>query len=155
MSRLWIISLVAGGLLAAGCGAEGSYRLTWAFEQVQEPPASGCGAHGVDAIRITGSNTEGDGEGVVALCSRGEIVRELPVGRWTLTVTQLDVRGADIDLQTLPEFAIEEDRVKDDLDVVILETRAQCDDDVDNDSDGRVDIADPECAGDPAGESEE
>ena len=35
------------------------------------------------------------------------------------------------------------------LPVVVLEARPQCDDEVDNDRDGRVDIVDPECAGDP------
>jgi hypothetical protein len=155
VSRIGIALALAAGALAAGCGPEGSYRLTWEFAvgDVREPAATGCGAHGVDGIRITGGNTEGEGEDVVALCSRGEIVRGRPVGRWSLVVHQLDARGAQINVpdKSVEDVVIEEDALTDGLPVVVLDVRPECDDDVDNDRDGRVDIDDPECTADPAG----
>ena len=146
--------ILVGGLLAAGCTTEGSYRLAWTFADA--PAAAGCGAHGVDGVRITGGSSEGDGEDIVAVCSAGEIVRKRPVGRWNLVVHQLNVRGAMINVpdQNFPDVVITEDAVTDVLPVVMLEARPQCGDDVDNDRDGRVDIADPECEGDPLGATE-
>jgi hypothetical protein len=67
LSRLAVpLFLLAGGALAAGCGAEGSYQLSWRFkygEDTYAPAATGCGLHGVDGIRITGGNNDGDSEG--------------------------------------------------------------------------------------------
>jgi len=153
--RPLLLSLILfGATLAAGCTPQGSYRLAWTFADA--PAAAGCGAHGVDGVGITGGNTDGDGEDVVAVCSAGEIVRERPVGRWNLVVHQIDVRGALINVpdQRFPEVVIAEDAVTDVVPVVVLEARPQCDDDIDNDRDGRLDIDDPECAGDPMGATE-
>jgi len=153
--RPLLFSLILfGGTLAAGCTPQGSYRLAWTFADA--PAAAGCGAHGVDGVRITGGNTDGDGEDIVAVCSAGEIVRERPVGRWNLVVHQVDVRGAQISVpdQSFMDVVIAEDAVTDVLPVVVLEPRPQRDDDVDNDRDGRLDIDDPQCAGDPMGATE-
>jgi len=157
--------ILVGGLLAAGCTSEGSYRLVWTMcstpelpcpDSAPEPAAAGCGAHGVDGVRITGGSAEGDSEDIVAVCSAGEIVRKRPVGRWNLVVHQVDIRGAQINVadQNIADVVIAEDAVTDTLPVVVLQPRPQCDDDVDNDRDGRVDIADPECAGDTMGATE-
>ena len=56
--------------------------------------------------------------------------------------------------QSIADVVIAEDAVTDVLPVVVLEARPQCDDGVDNDRDGRLDIDDPECAGDPMGATE-
>ena len=147
--------ILLGGTFAAGCTTEGSYRLAWMFAN-DEPAAAGCGAHGVDGVRITGGNSDGDSEDIVAVCSAGEIVRTRPVGRWNLVVHQVDVRGTAINVpdQSIADVVIAEDAVTDVLPVVVLEARPQCDDGVDNDRDGRLDIDDPECAGDPMGATE-
>ena len=147
--------ILIGGTLAAGCTTEGSYRLSWMFAN-DEPAAAGCGAHGVDAVRITGGNTAGDSEDIVAVCSDGEIVRTRPIGTWNLVVHQVDVRGAQINVadQNIADVMIAEDAVFDIQPPVVLEARPQCDDGVDNDRDGRLDIDDPECAGDPMGTTE-
>ena len=147
--------ILIGGTFAAGCTTEGSYRLAWMFAN-DEPAAAGCGAHGVDGVRITGGNTDGDSEDIVAVCSAGEIVRTRPVGRWNLVVHQVDVRGAQINVpdQNISDVVIAEDAVFDVVPAVVLEARPQCDDGVDNDRDGRLDIDDPECAGDPMGATE-
>ena len=143
-----------GGTFAAGCTTEGSYRLAWTFADA--PAAAGCGAHGVDGVHITGGNTDGDSEDIVAVCSAGEIVRKRPVGRWNLVVHQLDVRGVKINVpdQSIADVVITEDAVTDGLPVVVLEARPQCGDGVDNDRDGRLDIVDQDCAGDPMGPTE-
>src|SRR5262245_54898519 len=86
---------LAAGLLAAGCADHGSYRLSWVFEG-NEATATGCGLHGVDAIRVTGMNTEGEAEDASALCTPGEFARSVPVGTWNFTIHQIDVRGRPI-----------------------------------------------------------
>ena len=146
--------ILVSGLLAAGCTTEGSYKLVWMFADA--PAAAGCGAHGVDGVHITGGSAEGDGEDIVAVCSAGEIVRKRPVGRWNLVVHQVNVRGAMINVpdQSFPDVVITEAAVTDVLPEVVLEARPECGDDIDNDRDGRVDIADPECGGDPLGATE-
>jgi hypothetical protein len=149
---LFALMLVVG-TLAAGCTAEGSYRLAWTFADA--PAAAGCGAHGVDGVRITGGNGA-DSEDIVAVCSDGEIVRKRPVGRWNLVVHQVDARGVAINVpdQSVSDVVISEDTVTDVVPAVVLEARPQCDDEVDNDRDGRVDIVDPDCGGDPMGATE-
>jgi hypothetical protein len=143
--------ILVGGMLAAGCTTEGSYRLAWMFANY-EPAAAGCGAHGVDGVHITGGSMEGDSEDIVAVCSAGEIVRKRPVGRWDLVIHQVDVRGAAINVpdQRIPDVVIAEDAVFDVVPAVVLEARHQCADGVDNDRDGRLDIEDPDCEGYPA-----
>jgi hypothetical protein len=153
--RPLLLSLIlVGGTLAAGCTTEGSYRLSWTFADA--PAAAGCGAHGVDGVSITGGNTAGDSEDIVAVCSAGEIVRTRPIGLWNLVVHQVDVRGVRINVpdQRIADVTIAEDAVTDVVPAVVLEARAQCEDGVDNDRDGRLDTDDPECAGDPLGPTE-
>src|SRR4029079_10421451 len=96
MWRSWarILSL-AGGLAAAGCADHGSYHVTWNFG-ADDLAGRGCGLHGVDAIRVTGASSQGDGDDIITLCALGELTHEVPVGDWTLTLHQLDVRGRPI-----------------------------------------------------------
>jgi hypothetical protein len=56
--------------------------------------------------------------------------------------------------QSVSDVVISEDTVTDVVPAVVLEARPQCDDEVDNDRDGRVDIVDPDCGGDPMGATE-
>jgi len=156
--RSWfpILSL-AGGLSAAGCADHGSYSVTWTFVGGEAAP-SGCGLHGVDTIHITGANTAGDGEDVIALCAPGAFTHEVPTGDWTFTFHQLDVRGrpimpTDAQGQVVPDptatATVTKDKTLDPPLTVELAPRAECSDGIDNDCDGRVDMDDEDCASDP------
>jgi len=166
-SRAWArLACLAGGFLVAGCTDNGSYHVSWSFTDGKTAQA-GCGAHGVDAIRVTGASTQGDGEDVVTLCALGEFTHGVPIGNWTFTIHQLDVRGRAIDVPQLddqgqpvldangypilvPDPTAPATVAKDatvDLDPIMLTPRPECSDGVDNDCDGRIDLDDPQCAG--------
>jgi len=140
-----------GALAIAGCADHGSYTLPWVF-MGGEVANIGCGLHGVDSIHVTGSNTAGDGETATALCTDGQLAHSIPVGTWTFTVHQVDVRGVEVDPVEPPMVTI--DVPKDGnatVDPAVeLTPRVECADGIDNDGDGRVDLDDPECAGDPS-----
>lgn len=155
--RSWVRALfVAGGLSAAGCTDQGSYRVTWTFDGEVTAAGAACGLHGVDTIHVTGASAQGDGEDVIALCAPGEFTHEVPVGDWTFTVHQLDVRGrpivpTDADGQPVPDptatATIKKDEVLDPPLAVVLTPRPECSDGVDNDGDGRIDLDDADCLG--------
>jgi len=157
MWRSLVCLLTVGGVAAAaGCTDHGSYQVSWQFIGA-EPVQTGCGAHGVDSIRVIGSNSAGDTENFAVLCTAGTAKHTVVVGTWTLAVHQVDVRGVPIDPVDPPTTSVEV--VKDQLmppvpDVLQLTPRPQCSDGVDNDGDGRVDLDDPDCAGDPNGAME-
>ena len=149
-SWLWMLCL-AGGLSAAGCTDHGSYTLSWKFPD--DEASRGCGLHGVDAIRVTGANTEGDHEHVIAVCSDGQLSHSVPVGSWTFNVNQLDVRGRPIEVfdadgapvpAPMPAAVIAEDASVT-FEPVELIPRPTCADGVDNNRNGRVDLDDPDC----------
>ena len=155
--RSWfpILSL-AGGLAAAGCTDHGSYKVSWTFVG-REAPESGCGHHGVDTIHVTGASTAGDGEDVVTLCAQHEFSREVPVGDWTFTFHQQDVRGrpimpTDDQGQAIPDptatATVVKDATLDPALMVELAPRPECSDGIDNDGDGRIDLDDDHCQGD-------
>jgi hypothetical protein len=164
MRRSWLLMLcLAGGLSAAGCTDHGTYTVSWQFLG-GEPARTGCGLHGVDGIRVTGSSTEGDHEDVVALCTDGGLAHSVPVGSWTFMVNQLDVRGRMIEVSdgggaplpapTAVAVIAEDATVSLDPEIVDLNPRPACGDGIDNDRDGRVDLDDPECARDDRGTAE-
>ncbi len=150
--------LLAGGVSAAGCADHGHYHVAWTFVG-DEPAASGCGLHGVDAIHVTGASKQGDGEDVVTLCAPGGFTHEVPVGDWNFTFHQLDVRGRPIVLTddqggAVPDptatAVVSKDTTSDvDPPVVVLTPRPECNDGIDNDGDGRIDLDDAECMNDP------
>lgn len=154
--RSWfpILSL-AGGLSAAGCTDHGSYRVSWTVGG--EPALSGCGHHGVDTIRVTGASTAGDGDDVITLCAQDPFTHEVPVGDWTFTFHQLDVRGrpitpTDAQGQAVQDptatATVEKDKVLDPQLMVDFAPRPECSDGIDNDCDGRIDLDDDDCTGD-------
>jgi len=167
MWRSWSRMLcLAGGLGAVGCTDYGSYTLSWAFPPVEpagpdEAASTGCGQHGVDSLRVTGMSTEGDGEDVTTLCAPGTFAHSVPVGTWTFTVQQLDVRGGPISPNDAQGYPVPDPMVSASVAVdtntqvyppiIVLTPRPGCDDGVDNDADGhpdgRVDLDDPDCAG--------
>jgi hypothetical protein len=166
MGRPWFAVFCTAAALTAGCKDTGGYTLSWSF--ATEGPQTGCGAHGVDSIRVTGASMEGDGDDGSVLCAAGSINRGVAVGTWTFMVHQLDVRGQEIVVvqldangQTVPDATGQPTTVanptvaasigKDQsvmLDPVMLTARPTCADGVDNDGDGRVDLDDPKCGND-------
>ena len=157
MWRTLVCLLAAGGAAGvAGCADHGSYQVNWQFVDGEQAP-TGCGAHGVDSVRVIGSNTAGDTENFAVLCTDGSAKHSVVVGTWTLAVHQVDVRGVAIDPVDPPTAT--GDIAKDvptvlTPDPVPLTPRPECSDGIDNDGDGRVDLDDPECAGDPNGAME-
>ena len=170
--RSWSRMLcLAGGLWAAGCTDYGSYRMSWIFAP-DEPASTGCGQHGVDSIRMIGMSTEGDGAEVTTLCTTKQpglpddaaFSHSVPVGTWTFTVQQLDVRGRPISPTDAQGYPLPDPTatatVAADTDTplypdpIVLTPRPECGDGVDNDVDGRVDLDDPECGGSSSAPSE-
>jgi hypothetical protein len=90
----------AAVLTAAGCSQNGSYRLSWIFEdratQATESTATGCGQHYVDSIWVTGTDQAGDAQQIVALCTSGWVTADAPPGTWSFSVQMLDSQGAVI-----------------------------------------------------------
>jgi hypothetical protein len=176
--RIWrswarVVWLAGGVAAAAGCADHGSYSAVWQFLG-GEPALTGCGQHGVDSIRVTGMNTTGDSENVVAVCPASQLTHSVPVGTWTFIVGQLDVRGrpifpSEMDAQgqvvldgdgnpfpaTDPTATVEvqKDKTADSF-PVDLTPQPTCRDGVDNNGDGRVDLDDPVCGGDPNANAE-
>jgi hypothetical protein len=157
MWRSLVCLLSVGGVaVTAGCTDHGSYQVNWQFAG-GVPAQIGCGAHGVDSIRVIGTNTSGDNENFQVLCAPGQATHTVVVGTWTLAVHQVDVRGVPIDIGDPPTAT--GDVAKDvtvvlDPAVVELTPRPECSDGIDNDGDGRIDLDDPDCAGDPNGARE-
>ena len=160
MWRTLVGLLAVGGVAAAaGCTDHGSYQVGWKFVGTDSLQPSDCGAHGVDSVRVIGSNTAGDTENFAVLCTETIATHSVVVGTWTLAVHQVDVRGVPID--TVDPRTTSIDVVKDQLtpptpylDILDLTPRPECGDGIDNDGDGRVDLDDPQCAGDPNGAME-
>ena len=160
MWRSWSRMLcLAGGLWAVGCTDYGSYRVSWTF--AGDPPEEvRCGQHGVDSLRLTGMSTEGDGAEVTTLCTTAQpFSHSVPVGTWTFTVQQLDVRGRPpTDAQGYPlpaptataTIVVDTETPLDPTPIMLMSWPA-CGDGVDNDAngmpDGRVDLDDPDCVG--------
>jgi len=168
-----VLCLAGGVAGAAGCADHGSYTAIWAFVG-GEPALSGCGQHGVDSIRVTGRSTAGDSENIAAVCAGGQTTQSVPVGSWTFVVAQLDVRGRaifpslldaqnqvvlDMDGNPVPApdptatVEVQKDRTADPF-TVDLTPQPACRDGVDNDGDGRIDLDDPDCGGDPNANAE-
>lgn len=163
--RRFIFSLAFGATLAlgaVGCTESGEYQIRWQFAALPggsgEPldAAAVCGAAGVDAIRVTGTGT-GDISST-GVCAAREMIRTAPVGTYQFQVHTVDVRGRLIRAADDPDATTEMREITEggrtEFDVLLTAPRPVCSDTVDNDRDGRVDLDDPDCKGDPAGISE-
>lgn len=156
MPRSLALGLCATAGLAlamAGCKQDGSYRVSWSFMPVTstgepEDAASGCGQHGVDGILVTAVDTGADSDQVLAICTLGQVTRGVPVGTWAFQFQVVDARGAVMaavaPMQVLDQTVV--DGQTTDVPPVALSYPTACNDGIDNDGDGRVDLDDPDCA---------
>jgi hypothetical protein len=154
-----MLGLCAAAVLAvASCSQNGSYRLSWIFAvdatAVPESTSTGCGRHYVDSIWATGTDDAGDAQQIVALCTPGWVTANAPPGTWSFSVQMLDAQGAVIMVptQTTSAEPITADGPQAQFSVTLVPPA--CSDGIDNDGDGLVDLADPDCKGDPDGTHE-
>jgi hypothetical protein len=156
MPRSLALGLCAAASLVlsfAGCKQDGSYRVSWSFtaeasSSEPENAASGCGRHGVDGILVTAVDTNADSDQVLAICTLGQVMRDVPVGTWAFQVQAVDAQGAlmsaVVAVQVLDQPIV--DGQTTDVPPVTLTYPPACNDGIDNDGDGRVDLDDPDCA---------
>lgn len=167
------ISGLVFGLLAAGAGAvvtgcdnTGSYRLQWEFAPTlasgDSSFASGdCGRVGVSGIQITATKSGSQAQRVVP-CALGFYDGHLDQGTWTLALVATDTAGQVKDptmaflsgTTAMDAVEIHTGEQAAPIPPVMLSPLPQCQDGVDNDMDGRVDLDDPDCAGDSTGNTE-
>jgi hypothetical protein len=159
---------LAVALLTAACGTDGGYTVSWQFfasadataeGDLTVEPSAACGPHGIDAILVTAVNADGAGHQTTGLCTAGTLIDGLATGQWQFRFQQIDFRGELIpppDGLSDPErSATIAEGAPAMLDpIVTFAPRRACADGMDNDRDGRVDLDDPDCGGDPAGDSE-
>jgi hypothetical protein len=149
------IPLLLGPLfaLSVGCSNSGSYRVSWAFNADGMFVVGSCGASGVSAISIAGTTPDGSTDDAIAPCAPGSFTRSLAPGTWTLNLIALDATGHVKEpaetglLRGVATVSVVEDQLTVVDPVVVLTSLPQCRDGVDNDRDGRVDLDDPDCAG--------
>lgn len=143
--RSVLLLVVLAGLAGVGCSQDGTVDVTWNFNG-NEPASSGCGQHGVDAIVISGLDAGGDVMRVGTSCTPGARRVEVPSGTWTIQVSMFDFQGQPANPSTpdpTQTVAVGTDAL---VSVnVELTPPPPCNDHVDNDGDGRVDAADPDC----------
>jgi hypothetical protein len=160
------IALFVLGLAAlagsAGCGPNGSYTLLWSIDGETRSDAYGCSSHGVDGVQVQAlhASTGEPADLVVFPCAPHSGVHKIGAGDYLLQITPLNARGERlIDPRTGVAMAAVEvsATVPGDgtivLEPVTLVPNPACSDGVDNDGDGLVDLADPDC-GNALGESE-
>jgi hypothetical protein len=155
---LFLVAVAAG---LGGCSSKGSYQLAWTFDPGVTIASGDCARRGVAGLQITGDN--GGGQDVfVALCDAGSVVREVSTGSWSVTASPVDGRGrvqlqGGVPLVSTPPATVEVTGDHVTLTtpaVIVIPTLPECSDGVDNDGDGRVDLDDPTCNGDPNGTME-
>jgi hypothetical protein len=148
------------GLAGGGCSNDGSYQVSWKFTNAFMSGA--CGKAGVSGISIAATEAGGGQSSQAVVCGPGTFTGKLSKGTWSLALTALDAEGnvmepapspllrgavpAPIDV-TDGELTVVADRV-------VLPPLPECRDGVDNDHDGRVDLDDLDCAGNPEGAAE-
>ena len=95
-----VLGLCAAAVLGvAGCSQNGSYRLSWIFQDPATGPestATGCGRHYVDSIMATGVDDAGDAQQILALCTAGWVTADASPGTWSFSVQMLNSQGTPI-----------------------------------------------------------
>jgi hypothetical protein len=99
-----LLLCAAAVLAVAGCGQNGSYRLSWIFVDqatgTAQTAATGCGQHHVDSIMATGIDDAGDAQQIVALCTAGWVTSDATPGTWSFSVQMLNSQGVLIESAT-------------------------------------------------------
>jgi hypothetical protein len=140
---------------------DGGVQAATAALETEQDLGAECATHGVFGIRITGA-TDGSGEDVVLPCTVPMAARSVSAGTWTFSVHALDSRGqfkqqADagtglgdagngpgVTLNPTQQVVVSSGATTQFS--VVFTSQSECEDGVDNDCDGRVDQADPDCA---------
>jgi hypothetical protein len=153
-----LLVLLGSGLAPGACSNNGKYQLHWTFSPDGSFAEGDCGKHGVSGIAIAGSSSGGV-DNPIAACSPGVFTREVPAGTWTLRLNALDATGrvkepAPSTILSGEVTVTVSDGSLSQTPAVFLPPQPDCRDGVDNDRDGRVDLDDPGCAGNPEGPSE-
>ncbi len=162
MRKLLLVLVLTAIAGSAGCGPNGSYTLSWAIVGESSADAFGCSSHGIDGIQVQAlhASTRDPANLVVFPCAPHFAEHKIDAGDYLLQVTPINARGERlVDPRTGVAMAPVEVAVTVPSDgtvateTVELTPNPQCSDGVDNDRDGLVDLADPDC-GDALGESE-
>jgi hypothetical protein len=156
MFRGWVCALgLALPLAVVGCTQNGTLNVTWDFLGT-EPASSGCGQHGVDAILLSGTDNNGDGVSQTFLCPPGQASVSVKPGTWTVKLAmrrfdEMDIPppGGTIPIGVAAVTASTPGSIR-----IHLNPVPACSDMVDNNHNGRVDLADPGCHGQAGGASE-
>ena len=163
--RSWFAIAVAwlGALSAAGCTDHGSYTVTWTFVGggADAGPRAGCGLHGVDSIRVIGREHGGRrrrrhravrrrASSPHERAGRDLDLHRSPARRArACRSTPIDAQGQPVPDPTATVTVAKDATTRSRSGTVELTPRPECSDGIDNDGDGRVDLDDPDCAGDP------
>jgi hypothetical protein len=154
-----VLAALAG---SAGCGPNGSYTLSWFIAGETRSDAYGCASHGVDGIQVQALHAaSGDPADLVIFpCAPHFGEHKMHGGDYVLQVTPINAHG---DRLTDPRTGVAIAPVEVAVtvpsdgtvtpDPVTLTPNPACSDGVDNDGDGLIDLADPDC-GNALGESE-
>jgi hypothetical protein len=154
-----MLAVAAGN---TGCGPKGSYTLSWFIAGETSSDAYGCASHGVDGIQVQVLHAStGDPADLATFpCAPHFGEHTLAAGDYRLEVTPLNSRGERLtDPRTGVAIAPVEVPVTVpsdgtiDIPPVTLSPNPACSDGVDNDGDGLIDLADPDC-GNALGETE-
>ncbi len=148
------------GAGSGGCSNNGSYTLSWQF--AAEFKSGDCGRVGVSAIGIAATRSDGAQDARAVPCALGFYDGSLDQGSWTLALVALDASGTPKEPpgsgllrgQTASPVEIHSGDHAAPIPPVTLPPLPQCRDGVDNDLDGRVDLDDLDCAGNPEGAAE-
>jgi len=171
------LCLLGVGATAAlgGCNNNGSYRVFWQFAIPSSPSTSSfqpgdCARVGVAGIAITATKSGNSQAAISVPCGLGFYDGSLGEGSWTLGLVALNATGqpqtANVSTDSsMPVIVGPPSGTTDPVEIhagqhvvatpsVFLMPLPPCADGVDNDLDGRVDLDDPDCAGNPGGTTE-
>jgi len=152
MRGLLLLAVMSG--ILAGCGPDASYTLSWFVAGETRSDAYGCSSHGIDAIMVQAVHTSSGEPADVAIfpCAPHYATRKIHSGTYLLYVAPLNARGQRlVDPRTgvarepleVPVTIPEDGSLV--VGPVTIEPNPACSDGVDNDGDGLVDLADPDC----------
>jgi hypothetical protein len=161
-SSFLILALAAASVaaLSGGCSKEGTYTLTLKLGTADGPSEDvtpfACGYHGIGAWLVTENGELGD----TFPCGEGPLVRHTKPGNYSVIVRALDAAGARKTApgDTVPDLSpylhvvvpapvvVEDGKTTTVPGPLFILPLPECEDGVDNDCDGRIDLLDPSCS---------